>query len=601
MSSTSVHRRARVRRLAQFTVLALVVGSVAGLAPASSGQADVLLVTRHRSVAGPLGPISVIGDSVLLGSVYEPWGPTLDDRLIEQGWGPVRVRAGVGNSTGKFASGATTVPYWIAQWRSEGWNPTDLMINIGANDSATCEGDTNCAYGAIMNVVDAIGPGHRIWWPKITHHPVVEHRQFAWNGALDRIAAERDDFYTWDWPTVMFSEGLATSDFIHLTVSGYRRRSVLMAQEITADLARARKSGAAASLPTPAGSPSELVPIEPTRVLDTRTDPPGRITGGTAVEIDLSGEVPDGATAAAVYVTATNTAADGFLTAYECSSSRPTASAANYRAGQNRGAVTIAPLSPEGRFCLFSRADTDVVVDLQAAFLPVGGGGDRFAPLAEPSRLLDTRETGRRRIVEVGVPDDASVAAVSITAVDGATPGFLVAYPCTADVPLFATVNHGAGEVISGTAFVPVGVDGTICVFAKSDVDVVIDLTGVFRPDGDLVFVPVPPTRTIDTRSGIGGWAPIHGHDQTIDARVAPTDAEAVSGTLTLVRPLRRGHLRAWGCGTLPETANVTAAAGAVLANSLTTGISDDGRLCVFAKSATATVFDTTGWWVRAG
>ena len=601
MSMTTASRRARVRPTTRLTALVVALGFVAGLLPSAPSSAEVLLVARDRTASGPLGPITVIGDSVLLGSVYQPWAPTLDDQLLTSGWGPVKVRAGVGMSAGAFdIPAASKASYWIQRWRSEGWDPVDVVVNIGANDSATCAGDTSCAYTAITHLVDVIGPGHRVWWPKITRHPVLEHEAFAWNLALDRVAAERENVFTWDWPTVMYAEGQYESDHTHLTVAGYRRRSVLMAHEITADLGRARRTGGDASVPAAAGAPSELVPVGPVRVLDTRDDPPGRIRGGTAIEVDLSDAVPDGATAAAVYLTATTAAADGFLTAYECSTSRPTASAVNYRAGQNRGAVTITPLSADGRFCVFSRADTDVVVDLQAAFVPAGSGGGRFTPLAEPVRLADTRDSGRRRILEVAVPDGADAAAVNVTAVDGARPGYLVAYPCTDDVPLIATVNHGAGEVVSGTALVPVGPGGTICVFAKSDVDVVVDLTGVFSDDGDLVFVPVAPTRTIDTRSGVGGWSPIHGQGQTIDARVAPADAAAVSGTLTLVRPMRRGHLRAWACGELPETANVTAAAGEVLANSLTTGVDDDGRLCVFARSATATVFDTTGWWVPA-
>jgi hypothetical protein len=37
-----------------------------------------------------------------------------------------------------------------------------------------------------------------------------------------------------------------------------------------------------------------------------------------------------------------------------------------------------------------------------------------------------------------------------------------------------------------------------------------------------------------------------------------------------------------------------------VLANSLTTGISAQGRLCVMSRSAASTVFDTSGWWIPA-
>ena len=52
-------------------------------------------------------------------------------------------------------------------------------------------------------LVDAIGPGHRIWWPKITRFYTYDRQQNAWNQALDRVAAERADFWTWDWPIEM--------------------------------------------------------------------------------------------------------------------------------------------------------------------------------------------------------------------------------------------------------------------------------------------------------------------------------------------------------------------------------------------------------------
>ena len=45
-------------------------------------------------------------------------------------------------------------------------------INLGANDSGICRGDVACAKAAILHLVDAIGPGHRIWWPKTERAPV---------------------------------------------------------------------------------------------------------------------------------------------------------------------------------------------------------------------------------------------------------------------------------------------------------------------------------------------------------------------------------------------------------------------------------------------
>ncbi len=580
----------------------MTIGLVASLAtPTTDRPVAAALPVREtfHAASGPNGAISVIGDSVLLGSVL--YSPTIGQALAERGWGPVRVRAGGSYSTGAFPVQPTArASYWIEAWRRQGWDAPNVVVNLGTNDSGFCTTSLACARDAIVHVLDTIGPGHRIWWPKITRGP--EHRHWAanWNLALDQIAAERPEFVTWDWPTVMATPGFASNDGIHLSPEGYRRRSTLMATEITNVLARATRTGAEAPLPAPSAPPSDVVPVGPVRVLDTRTDPPGRMAAGTSVAVDVSDSIPAGSTAVAVYVAATGATDPGYLTAFECGRDRPLASAANYPAGGTRGAVTITPVSERGIFCLFSRADTDVVVDLQAAFVPLGGATDglRFTPLATPRRLLDTRITGRRPMIEIPVPPGADMVAVSIAAIDGASRGHLVAYPCTSDVPTIATVNHGPREVIAGTAFVPVGADGTICVSAKSAVDLTVDLTGTFSDDGDLVFRPAPPTRTIDTRDATGGWAPIHGNGQTIDARVAPAQARAVSGTLTIVRPASAGHLRSWGCGALPGTANVNGAAGDVTANSVTTGLGDGGRLCVYARSTTSTVFDTTGWWI---
>lgn len=593
-----LRRGGRVAGVAAALAL-LTTTIVSAVAPSSTASANVLAVDTLHPVAGPLGPITVVGDSVMLGGGLVT--PTLSDRLVARGWGPVRFRASVGMSTGTPGStSSTTASYWIERWRAEGWDTADIVVNLGANDSGLCGASVSCARGRIGWVLDAIGPGHRVWWPKITRYPDFADQAAAWNQALDQLAAERDDLYLWDWPTVMYREGQYAWDHTHLTGAGYIRRNELMSTEITADLARATRRGTDADLPPATGEGNEVVPIGPVRVVDTREGDPGRLAAGQVVQVDVSGHLPEGATAAAVYVTATQTDDRGYLTAYDCDDARPTASAVNYGPGETRGAVTITPVSESGRFCLFSRSAAHVVVDLQAAFVPTGSDGTRFTPLASPERLLDTRATGRSSRLEVAVPDGAELVAVSLAAIGTGERGFLTAFGCTDDVPLIATVNHGPNEVVGGTAFVPVSDDGTICVFMKSDADVTIDLTGTFAADGALVFVPITPTRTVDTRSAIGGWGPIHGTGQTIDAAVAPDDAAAVSGTLTIIDPLRPGHLRAWSCGELPETANVNARPGQILANSVTTGVDDAGRLCLYARAATNTVFDTAGWWIPA-
>ena len=447
--------------------VALLASALIAAVPADSPVEAALASEQRDSTPRVHGAVTVLGDSVLQGSFL--YGPTIVDRLAEQGWGPIRGRAGVGYSTGAFSAATEAkVTYWLRLWRQQGWDAPNVFVNLGANDSGRCDRNLACARNAILTLADEIGAERRIWWPQITRHPVMQHQADTWNQALREIAAERDNFVTWDWPSVMAAEGFSSPDNTHLSVSGYRERSRIMAREFTAEFATGARTGTDAAVPATSGAPSGVVPIGPERVIDTRIDPPGRVPADSAIEIDVSGYVPEGTTAVAAYVSATNTGGPGFLTAYDCDDERPVASAANHAAGATRGAVALTPVSDDGTFCLYTLAEADLLVDLQAAFVPVNPDALRFDPLAVPDRLVDTRETGRAEVLELTVPEGADAVAISLTAVFPEQAGFLTAYPCADEVPLVATVNYGPGELISGTAFLPVGPDGTVCVYAVS-------------------------------------------------------------------------------------------------------------------------------------
>ena len=587
----------RLPRLATALVGAITVSLAVVIGPANPAHAAPVEIYDARS--GPLGPVTVIGDSILMGAGL--YAPTLPSRLVEQGWGPVRLRAGEGYSTGQFAvEQSFRSSYWITLWRSQGWDAPNVIVNLGANDSGFCDVDLACARAAITHLVDTIGPGHKIWWPQITRLYTHRGQQDNWNLALQQIADERADFYTWEWPTVMESGPFPSSDGTHLAPEGYRRRSQLMAEVFTDDIAVATHTGGDAPLPQPLGVRSEYVPLAPKRVVDTRTDAPGRLAVGATLTVELADDVPPGATAVAVNLTATQPGAAGFLTAHPCDRQRRDVSSVNYPVGGDRGAMAVIPLPTDGKLCVYSDAASHVLVDLQGAFVPAPGtaSSTEFQPLATPARLADTRNTGRVQILTIPVPAAADAVAVNLTATAADTWGFLSAYPCGATVPNVSNVNFGPTEPVAGSAFVPTSAQDTICVFASTSVDVIVDITGSFVTGDGLEFVPAEPSRMIDTRSSIGGWGPIQGRGQTIDSRVAPPDAEAVTGTLTIVSPVTGAFLTASGCGTPPETSSVNADARLVLANALTVGVSADGRLCVKASAVTHSLFDTTGWWV---
>ena len=590
MSGVAGERRTATSRLrgALVGIIALATATVAATVSTPDGVVEAAPVQIDIATPGPLGAVTVFGDSVLLGSAL--WGPTLPDRLAERGWGPIRFRAGEGYNARTGSFGART---WLSAWRAQGWDAPNVLVNLGANDSGICDTDITCARRLIQGVIDEIGPGHVIWWPQITRLFTAFAQQNTWNRALQEFADSRSDFFTWDWPAEL--PQYRSADGTHLNPDGYRTRSVRMADLFTRDVARARRTGGPAPLPTTTASPATFVPIPATRVVDTRGDGSSPMTPGRTQVIDLDGIVPADASAVALYVGAARTTSKGYFAAGPCG--RPTSgSTVNYAPFTAIGAPTIVALGVDDDVCVFSSGRADLVVDVQGAFVD-RDDGLTFHPLASPDRLADTRDTGRATELVVAVPAGSSAVAVNLTATRAEQRGFLSAYPC-GEAGGAANLNFRPGSGWSASAIVNVSAEDTICVASNVSTDVIVDITGTFAAGPGLRYVPVTPTRMLDTRDGTGGWAPIQGANQTIGARVAPETAEAVTGTITIVRPLDRGYVTADACAGTTPTSSANAAAGAAVANSITLGISDTGRLCFRTSTTGQTLFDTTGWWV---
>ena len=568
-------------------VAGLAITSPDGVADAAPRQIDI-------ATPGPLGAVTVFGDSVLLGSAL--YGPTLPDRLAERGWGPIRFRAGEGYTTS--GSGESGARFWIANWRSQGWDAPNVLVNLGANDSGICGTDFACARRRVQEVVDEIGPGHTIWWPKITRFYTKRAAEDNWNRALQEFADARSDFFTWDWPGELAQ--YPSPDGTHLDPDGYRARSIRMADLFTRDVARARRIGGDAPLPSATGMPTTFVAQPAARVVDSRIDGSGALTPGSTRTIDLDGVVPAGATAVALYVGAARPSSGGYLAAGPCGSAVPapgSGSTVNFEPGAAIGAPTIVALGTGDDVCVFSSGSADLVVDVQGAFVEATDGL-RFAPLPTPQRLVDTRGSGRSGDITIRVPAGSDAVALNLTAVRATTNGFLTAFPC-GEPGTVANLNFVAGRAASASAIVDVSDADTVCVSSSVATDVIVDITGTFGSTGGLRYVPVTPSRMLDTRNGSGGWSPIHGAAQTVDVRVAPPEARAVTGTVTLVRPLTDGYLTADPCTGSAPTSSANAAAGQVVANSITLGVSATGRLCLLASATGQTLFDTTGWWVE--
>lgn len=198
----------------------------------SDGDAEAIVLGRtiRDDTTRSRGSVAVIGDSVLLGSAI--YSPTLPARLAGQGWGPIRFRAGVGYKAGPVVD-SVSGGWWIQHWRDEGFDADHVIVNLGANDAGICGTSVSCSRRRILDLVNVIGPGKKIWWPQVTLPWNTMHHAAAWNTALKQIAAERSNVYTWDWPREMAIGGYSSPDNVHLDPAGYRRRSQRMAAEFT--------------------------------------------------------------------------------------------------------------------------------------------------------------------------------------------------------------------------------------------------------------------------------------------------------------------------------------------------------------------------------
>ncbi len=581
------------------SVAMAIVGGGLMVAPQPASAAPDF-VTVIREAPGPRGAIAVVGDSVMLGSAYEPplvpgWGPSLAQMLADRGWGPVRMAAGVGFQAGKLVRNnpGANMSLWLTTQRAGGFDPSVIVVSIGPNDILGCLGSVDCAVDDIRGFMDTAGLDHEVWWALQTmERPEM---QAAWNEALQIVAAERPNLTLWDWPTIRTANGIPiAADNTHLPgAPQYLARSALIADDVTARLGVSRHVGVEVAPPA-GGAPYQYKPVDPVRVIDTRKTGQ-RIVAGNFLTVDLSASVGTDAAAVAVNVTAADPAAAGYLTVWPCDAPRPLASSVNFLAGQARGAQATTLLGSPGRsLCVFSNAATDVVVDLQGLFVPVGLGFDPITPV----RAIDTRNTGRLSTISIPAPPDTKAVAVTLTVTGGSNAGFLSAYPCSGTIPEVSNVNWQPGETVAGAAFVPVAADGTFCVFSNSPVDVIVDITGVFGAAGTLRFTPVAPTRMVDTRDGTGGWRGRQGVGQTIEIGAAPDNASAVTGTITMIDPGLDNYLTGTTCGQpAGATSSVNGARGTVMANSLTVGLSPGGNLCITALRSAHTLFDTTGWW----
>ncbi len=375
---------------------------------------------------------------------------------------------------------------------------------------------------------------------------------------------------------------------------------------------RLTTSGTQGSASATAGCASELFPIAPDRLLDTRVGLGGsrRLPAGTEAVVQVAGSrgVPADASAAIVNVTAVTPSGWGYLTVHPCQPIRPETSNINYVAGQVVANTTIAALSPNGQLCVWTSAEADVLVDVTGWLGP--GSGSKLSAVG-PERVVDTRSNiggvrlgaGQTLTVDLAgrVPADATAAAFNLTAVGGSNGGYLTAYPCGQARPNTSVVNHTAVEARPNNVIVGL-TNRRFCIYSYAASDVIVDLTGYFAPSGALSYVPTAPQRVLDTREG--RIQPPRPANSVLPYAVtgglpAGVDPDAAFVNVTSVDHPQEGYVTTYDCADLPYTSTVNQRLGQANANGAIVPLDPSSRSCGYLSAPAHLLVDLNGWWVR--
>jgi cell wall-associated NlpC family hydrolase len=389
----------------------------------------------------------------------------------------------------------------------------------------------------------------------------------------------------------------------------------------------------------PAYDSTTFHPVTPARVLDTSAGSegcpgrtPGKLSAGMPTVVRIAGcaGVPSEATAITGSVTVSNASARGFLSVGPDSSTTPTTSTVDFSPGQVvTGEVTVA-LESGSVFAVYTAppgAALDLALDVTGYFAP-DRSGLTYHPVA-PVRIVDSSAGARLGLASsllaglpatfqvagaASIPRDATAVTGNVTVTRASADGSLYLGPPYLSEPVATMVSVAAGRVVAGGVTVALSPSGALwATYLSGDgatADIVFDVTGYFTADASgSYFVPVNPTRIVDSRTGAGTAQGALVSGKAVHVEVAgragvPASASAIVANVTVVRPADPGWLYVGpeqtpdpGLPAFGFDGDVTMAAG--MTAELTSGTLQIGYTTSVRRSqGTDVVLDASGYYV---
>ena len=366
-------------------------------------------------------------------------------------------------------------------------------------------------------------------------------------------------------------------------------------------------------------------PVVPNRLLDSRTPTGGwgaPLASGSPRSLDVAGvgSIPATASSVVLNVTATQSTAGSFVTAWPDGFPKPNASNLNFGAYQTIPNLVTVRVGAAGRI-MFATAvgTTDLIADVVGYYDGVTSGGAGFTGVA-PARLLDSRTAvgawpgrivggaGTTRTLAVaghgGVPATATAAVLNVTATDSDAGSFLQVWPTGATRPNSSNVNFAAGETIANLVVVGLGTGGQVSFFdAVGSTHVVADVVGYYDPSGGAELHALgSSSRVLDDRTGTGlsgAWQGGQTRTLPVVGGAVPAGASAVVMNTTVTNGSAPSFVTVFPAGgTVPTASNVNFGPGQTIANLVVSKLSPGGALDLHNQQGSVDIIgDVTGYF----
>jgi hypothetical protein len=359
--------------------------------------------------------------------------------------------------------------------------------------------------------------------------------------------------------------------------------------------------------------------LSPSRILDTRIGlgSGGAVGAGASIELKVTGVggVPlENVGAVVVNVTGVEPSTGTFVTVFPTGSPVPVASNLNLAPREIKPNLVVAKVGVGGKISLYnSNGTTHLIADV-TGWLPLG---ESYNPLA-PKRLLDTRtgtgaakaRVGAGKSIDLtvtgvgGVPATGVGAVVlNVTGVEPSAGSFVTVHPTGEPVPVASNLNLAPGEIKPNLVIAKVGVGGKVSLYnSNGTTDLIADVMGWLPSGGS--YVPLSPTRLLDTRIGTGapnapvgqgaslslqvtgvGGVPLEGVGAVV---LNVTGVEPTTGTFVTVHPTGEA---------VPVASNLNLAPREIKPNLVVVKVGAGGKVNLFNNSGTVNLLaDVTGW-----